>query len=146
MKVILMADVKTLGRRGEVVEVSDGYARNFLYPQNLAVQATADALRRLKEQEAAAERRVKKGMKEAAKLAGALEGFELVLKEKVSESGKLYAAVTAKAIAKALKKAKFDIEDDMVELDPIKETGEREVTVNLPHGFEATIRVRIEAA
>ena len=147
MQVILMSDVKTLGRRGEIVDVSDGYARNFLFPQNLGIQATADAVRRLREQEASAQRKVKKGMKQAADLAKKLDGFELTLKEKVSEGGKLYAAVTAKAICKALRKAKFEIEEDMVELaHPIKETGEQTVTVSLPHGFEATVTVSIEAA
>lgn len=147
MKVILMADVKTLGRRGGVVEVSDGYARNFLFPQNLAIQATEASIRRMKEQEAAAERQTKRGMKEAGNLAEKLEGYELVLEEKVSEGGKLYAAVTGKAIAKALRKAKFEVEEDMIELSqPIKEVGEREVIVSLPHGFEATVRVRVEAS
>lgn len=147
MKVILLADVKTLGRRGAVVDVSDGYARNFLFPQNLGVQATEDSIRRLREQEEAAERRTKKGMSLAGKAAQKIEGYELVLKEKVSDGGKLYAAVSPKTIAKALKKAGFEVDEAMVELkSPIKDVGEREVAINLPHGFEATITVRIEAA
>ncbi len=145
MKVILLKDVKTLGRQGAVVNVSDGYALNFLFPQNLAVQATEEAIRRTKEREATAERRGKKEMAKSAKAAQALEGFELVLKEKTSEGGKLFAAVNAKAIASALKKAGFDVTDAMVGLDkPIKEAGERRVTVNLAHGFEAEIVLRVE--
>lgn len=144
MKLILMRDVKTLGKRGDVVEVSDGYARNFLFPQNLAIQATADAIRRMKEAEVVLERRAKKGMAEAGKVAERLEGHELTLKEKVSEGGTLYAAVNAKTIAKALKKAGFDIEPEMVELvEPIKTTGSREITIHLAHGFEASINLHV---
>ncbi len=145
MKVILMVDIKSLGRHGEVVDVSDGYAINFLFPQNLAIQATEDAIRRMKEREEAAERAAKKGMKEAGRLAETLEGFEVTLKEKGTDKGTFYAAITAKMIAKALRKAGFEVEEDAIELPtPIKEPGEREVTVSLTHGFEATIRVVTE--
>jgi large subunit ribosomal protein L9 len=147
MKVILLKDVKALGKEGDVKEISDGYAMNFLFPQNLAIQATADALKRMKDREQAAERKSKKEMKSTATVAKSMEGFEITLKEKVSEKGTLYAAVTAETIAKALKKAKFDVTADMVELEPpMKEPGERRVSVSLPHGFEAEIVVRIEAA
>lgn len=146
MKVILLKEVKTLGKQGAVVNVSDGYALNFLFPQNLAVQATEEAIRRMKEREATAVRHDKKDLAKSAKTAQALEGYELVLKEKVSEGGKLFASVNAKALVAALKKAGFVVSEDKVELDkPIKETGERRVTVGLPHGFEAEIIVRVEA-
>jgi len=144
MKVILLKDVKTLGKLGEVVNVSDGYAMNFLFPQNAAVQATADAIRRMKEREAAEKRRVKQDVSASSKLAEKLEGFELVLTEKANENGVLYAAVNAKIVAKALRKAGFDIEEDLVEMEPMKEVGERRVTVSIPNGFEAEITVRIE--
>lgn len=145
MKVILLKDVKSLGRQGSVVEVSDGHARNFLFPQNLAVQATAESLERMRQREAKAKRIAKKGMASAGVVAQKLEGFELTLKEKVSDGGKLYAAVTPKLLAAALKKKGFAVEDNMIELgQPIKEVGERQVTVNLPHGFEARITVHVE--
>lgn len=146
MKVILMQDVKALGRRGDVVNVSDGYALNFLFPQNLGVQATEQSIQRMREQEAKATRVVKKDVVEAKKLASKLDGFELLLKEKVSEGGVFYAAVTAKSVAAALKKAGYPVGEDAVEMPPIKEPGEREVTVNLPQGFEARINIIVEAA
>lgn len=147
MKVILLKDVKELGKEGDVKEISDGYALNFLFPQNLAVQATAASIKRLKEKAEIGERRAKKEMKGVAKLAEALEGFDLVLKEKVNEVGTLYAAVTPEKVAKALKKAKFDVTSDMVELEPpMKEAGERRVSIALPQGFEAEITLRVEAA
>lgn len=144
MKVILMTDVKALGRRGEVVDVSDGYASNFLFPQNLAVQATARAMQRMREQEAKVTRVAKKGEAEARKLAARLDGYELVLQERASDAGTLFAAVNAKAVASALKKAGFAVGPDEIEMDPIKEPCERDVTVNLPHGFEARIKIIVE--
>lgn len=145
MKVILMQDVKALGRRGEVVNVSDGYAMNFLFPQNLAVQATEQSIQRMREAEAKASKVAKKGEAEARKLAQSLDGFELLLKEKVSEGGVLYAAVTPKMVAAALKKAGYPVGEDAVEMQPIKEPGEREIVVNLPHGFEASVNIIVEA-
>ncbi len=145
MKVILLKEVKSLGKEGAIVNVSDGHAMNFLFPQNLAIQATEEALRRMKEREASAERRAKKGLKEAAKLAHKMEGHELVLMEKVSEKGHLFAAVHAKQVAAGLKKAGFDVTEEMVELnEPVKEPGEKRVTVHLPDGFEAEIHLRVE--
>lgn len=140
-----MQDVKALGRRGDVVNVSDGYAMNFLFPQNLAVQATEQSIQRMRDAEAKATKVAKKGEAEARKLAQALDGFELLLKEKVSDGGVLYAAVTPKAVAAALKKAGYAVGEDAVEMQPIKEPGEREIVVNLPHGFEASVKVIVEA-
>jgi large subunit ribosomal protein L9 len=149
MKVILLKDVKSLGKEGDVVEVSDGHAMNFLFPQNLGVQATAETLARRTQKEEKAKKMAKREVSASSKSAKALEGVELVMKEKVSEGGTLYAAVNAAAIAKALKKkTKVDVAADMVEVEggPIKEPGERRVTVNLPHGFEANLTVRVDAA
>lgn len=144
MKVILLKEVKTLGKEGAVVDVSDGYAMNFLFPQNLGVQATAEALHRLKEQESAKARAAKKGTAAAAKLAEKLDGFLVALKEKANDDGTLYAAVTNKAVAKALRKAGFEVEEDMVEMSPMKEVGEGKATVSLPAGFEAEVAVAVE--
>ena len=143
MKVILLKDVKTLGKLGEVVNVSDGYAMNFLFPQNMAVQATADAIQRMKERALAEKRRVKKDVSASSKLAEKLEGFELVIAEKANEDGVLYASVSGKAVAKALRKAKFEVEDGWVEMEPVKEVGERRVTVSIPNGFEAEVLVNV---
>lgn len=144
-----MKDVKELGKEGEVAEVSDGYAMNFLFPQNLAVQATSEQLARKRQREEKAKKLAKQEVSASSKTAKALEGFELVLKEKVSEGGTLYASVNEASIAKALKKAtKEEITSEMVEMEgePMKEPGERRVMINLPHGFEATISVRVEPA
>jgi len=145
MKVILLQDVKTLGKEGNVVEVSDGHARNFLFPQNLAVPATPDALKKREEREQAAKRVVHKDVSLAGDLAQRLDGQEFLIQEKMSEGGTLYAAVTAKTIADAIKKKKFKVTPDMIKLsEPLKEPGEIIVTVQLPHGFDAEVRIIVE--
>ena len=145
MKVILMTDVKALGRRGEVVNVSDGYAINFLFPQNLGIQATEQSIARMKEQEAKASKVARKGETEARKMAASLDGLELSLQEKANEDGVFYAAVTAKTVAGALKKAGYPVGEDAFEMPSMKGPGEREILVNLPHGFEATVKLIVEA-
>ncbi len=145
MKVILLADVKTLGKEGEVVEVSDGHAQNFLFPQNLGVPATAEAIRKRTEKIEVATRKEKKAMDDIGKIAKRLDGYELTLEEKTSEGGKLYAAVNEKTIVSALKKAGFKISEEMVKLEsPIKELGEKDIIINLGLGFEADVKITIE--
>ena len=140
-----MKNVKDLGKEGEVVEVSDGHARNFLFPQNLAIAATATALKKKDEKEAGQSRNMKKEIASAGNLAASLDGFELEIEEKVSEGGVLYAAVQTKTIAQALKKHGFKIDPDMIVIKrPLKELGEHTVSIALPHGFEAQISIRIE--
>jgi large subunit ribosomal protein L9 len=145
MKVILMKDVKDLGKEGDIVDVSDGHARNFLFPQNLAVAATADTMKQKAQKENALSLKVHKEMSVAGDLAAKLEGFELVIREKVSDGGVLYAAVNKKEIASALKKEGFKVDPEAVVIkEPIKELGEYTVSVNLVHGFESEIRIIIE--
>lgn len=145
MKVILLKDVVSLGKEGDVVEVSDGHARNFLFPQILAVSATPDTLRKRAEKEQAVQRSSHKEISVMGDVAQRLDGTEIVIEEKMSEGGTFYAAVTAKSIADALKKKKFKVTPDMIKLAaPIKEPAELTVSVNLPHGFEAEVRVIIE--
>jgi len=145
MKVILVQDVKDLGHEGDVVEVSDGHARNFLFPQNLAVSATADSLKQKAEKDAALTRKQHRELSVTGDLAAELDGFELILQEKVSDGGVLYAAVTPKMIADALKKEGLKVDPEWVELShPLKEPGDYPVSLSLPHGFEAEIKVIIE--
>lgn len=145
MKVILLKDVKELGKQGEIVEVSDGHARNFLFPQNFAVVATSDSLKKKADKEASLSRMEHRELSMTGELAAKLDGFELILREKVSEGGVLYAAITKKVIADALKKEGFKIDPDWVELEhSLKEPGDYTVNLSLPHGFEAQIKVIIE--
>jgi large subunit ribosomal protein L9 len=145
MKVILTKDVPSLGKEGDLVEVSDGHARNFLFPQNAAVQATPDVLQKLRQKERAQKRQSHKDISAAGELAKKLDGQVVVLKAKVNEGGGLYAAVTEKDIAKALLDAGYKVSAKAVKIDSlIKELGEYKITVELHHGFEAELDVIIE--
>jgi large subunit ribosomal protein L9 len=111
----------------------------------LAVQATPQSENVMLEKKAKKERDEKKSMKEAGKLSTQLDGLEVAVKAKVSEGGKLYAAVSAADVVGAVKEEGIKIDSEMVEFtEPIKETGSFEVIINLPHGFEAKLNVRVE--
>lgn len=145
MKVILLRDVKELGMEGKVVEVSEGYARNFLFPQNLAVQASAQALAAAKQKKEVASNREAKALNQARKLAAKLDGFEITVKAKMTDKGSLFGAVSTKEIAKALKAEGFAIEPDWIVIPkPLKETGSHRLTLDLPQGLEAEIHLTIE--
>jgi large subunit ribosomal protein L9 len=112
----------------------------------LAVVATVDSLKKKAVKEASVSRKAHREMSVAGDLATSLDGYELIFKEKVSEGGVLYAAVTGKSIAQALKNEGFKIEPEWIVLEhPLKEPGDYHVNVSLPHGFEAEIKVIIES-
>ena len=142
MKIVLLKNVSNLGREGDVCAVTDGYARNFLFPRQLAAQATPDAVRE-------GERLKKRKVEEAERdlhstedVASAIDGFELEVQENANESGTLFAAVTAKKIAEELQKRGFSVEASHVRVAaPIKELGEHDIPLEFPHGLEAMIKV-----
>ncbi len=146
MKVILLKDMKSLGKEGQVIEVSDGHARNFLFPQNIAVSATPEALRTKKDKDEKQKKESHKELSVYGDLAEQLDGYELILEQKMSESGTFYGAVTQQQIADALKKKGYkQIDKTMIALEhPIKEPGEVTAKINFPHGFEAEVRVAVE--
>jgi large subunit ribosomal protein L9 len=146
MKVILLTDVKTVGKEGAIIDVSDGHARNFLFPQNLAIAATVEALRKIKEREEAKKKAAGKELSVSGDLAQQLDGYELIMEQKVNDQGTFYGAVTDQQIVSALKHEGFkQIDKSMIKLDhPIKEPGEFVVKVLLPHGFEAEVKIIVE--
>ena len=141
MKVILLKNVDKLGKEGEVKEIADGYARNFLIPQDLAKPATEQALREAELNTAKKSKIDQTGLEEAQKLAEQLDGRELFIKVKEKE-GKLFGSVNEKTIAKTLADEELKIDPENVKLEePIKEVGDYEVRLELPHGLEANIKV-----
>ncbi len=144
MQVILLEDVKAHGRKGEVVEVSEGYARNFLFPAHYAIEATAASVNAMKEKEESGKRKVKKNEKQEKKQAAALDGLEIVVQAK-SEGGKLFAAVGPKAVRDALKELGHKVDEEQIEMTPIKDVGAGEAVVNFDSGYEATISIVVEA-
>ena len=138
MKVILQQDVKGQGKKGQLVNVSDGYARNFLLPKKLAVAATAENLNTMKQQEKARKAQEAAEKAEAEALSEKLKGLTVKVAAKAGEGGRLFGAVTAKEISEQLK-AQHDMELDSKKLvlaEPIKTFGSFEVKAKL--GFEIT--------
>ncbi|HZU05837.1 MAG TPA: 50S ribosomal protein L9 [Chloroflexota bacterium] len=146
MKVILREDVKGLGAAGEVKDVADGYARNYLIPRRLAVPATPAALKEVAAQQAAAARRQAQREAEARALAARLANMTLTLRARVGAQGRLYGAVTAADIADALSRelgVPFDRRRLVLE-EPIRELGTHMVPVHLARDITASLTVRVE--
>lgn len=145
MKVILLADVKGKGKAGDVVKVSDGYARNMLFPKNLAKEATAGNLKNLENQKAQKRAEDEANRQEAIELGKRLEELVVTMQIKAGENGKLFGSITSSDIAKAMKEEHgIDIDKKKIVLDsPIKETGEKEVAVKLYHEVAGKIRLNI---
>ena len=142
MKVILLQDVKALGKKGDIKDVSDGYAHNFLLRQRLVAIATPTALQKRNKLIQADEREQNKVKSTSGDLEKKLNGLTLKIKGSVSEKGVFYAAITAKHIKQELEKQKLEIYTKMIQLDtPIKEPTTQVVQVKLPHGFEASLNV-----
>ena len=148
MKVILLQDVKGKGKKGQMLEVSDGYARNFMLPKKLAVEATADAINTMRMNDKAAAEKAAKERAEALEIAKQLKELILVVTAKGGGAGRLFGSVTNQEIADALK-AKAGIALDkrkIVIADPIKSVGTYTVTCKLGYEITAKLTVKIEEA
>jgi len=143
MKVILLEDVKNVGKKGALINAKDGYARNFLFPKNLAIEATTTNLRNLENSKKHQENKEKEIFEEAKKLEEELMKVTIVLKSKAGENGKLFGSITTKEIAENLEvekgisidKRKFELEES------IKSVGEYSVKVRLHPKVVAKIKV-----
>lgn len=146
MEVVLLQDVKSLGKKDEVVSVNDGYARNFLFPKKLAVEATKANLNVLKQQMAAAKRLADEQLADAQALAKEMEEkVQVKIPVKVGAAGKLFGAVSSKEIADAIKQQYgYDIDKKKILLDEaIKAVGEESVDIKLHRDVTARIRVLV---
>jgi large subunit ribosomal protein L9 len=144
MKVILVKDVPALGKAGSVVEVREGYARNYLLPRGLAREATEGQLRALEQERAARDRKLARERERAAQLAQALRGRAVRVRAKAGPGGRLFGAVTAQHVAEALRQMGFEVDRRQVELaEPIKSVGTYRVVVRLPHGQAAEVEVQV---
>ncbi|HUI79682.1 MAG TPA: 50S ribosomal protein L9 [Bryobacteraceae bacterium] len=143
MEVILREDIDKLGNRGDLVKVTRGYARNFLLPKRLAVEAT-DSNRKIVEQERQAHLRKEAKLKgEAADLSKLMDGLTLTIRQKAGENDQLFGSVTAKDVADALAARNFTIDRRKVQLDePIKQLGEFKVPVRLHK--EVTVEIAVQ--
>ena len=143
MKVILLQDVKGHGKKGELCNVSDGYARNFLFPKKLAVEADNAAMNELKNREQAAAHHKQEEINAAKQTAAKLEGKTVTIKAKAGSNGKLFGSVTSKEIAAEVKNTlKLDIDKKKIVLDSdIKAFGTYTVPVKLYAGVTANLKV-----
>jgi large subunit ribosomal protein L9 len=145
MKVVLQQDVKGHGKKGDIVNVSDGYARNFLIPRKLAIEATPDALNAAKQRkkaEAAAEKRERERL---AGIAESLQSKVVRVKAKAGANGKLFGSVTSKEISEELSKQHgIDIDKRKIVMDePIKQYGNFQLTAKLGYDINATLMVLV---
>ena len=147
MIVILLKDVKGTGKAGEIVKVSDGYARNMLIPRGMAKEATDGNVRSLEKAKAVQAQKDAEAKAAAEKLAEELKSKEIVIRTKGGEGGKLFGSITTKDIEAAVKDqlgVKIDKKKMQME-SPIKHIGSHEVAVKLAGGVAAVIRVKVEA-
>lgn len=144
MKVILLADVKGKGKKGELCNVSDGYARNFLFPKNLAVEADSAAMSELKSREAAAAHHKKEELDAAKATAAQLSGKTVVINAKAGSNGRLFGSVTSKEIAEEINKTlNIQIDRKKMSVADIKNFGEYEAEIKLYSGVTAKITVKV---
>ena len=142
MKVVLLADVKGSGKKGELVNVSDGYARNFLFPKKLAKEANAQALNELKNAEESKAFKIKQETEAAQASADKINGKSVSILAKSGQGGKLFGSVTAKEIAEAIKK-QYGVDVDKRKIDTkgdMKAFGTYECEVKLYSGITATVK------
>lgn len=144
MRVIFLKDVEKVGKKFEVKEVKDGYARNFLLPRGLVKPATKEALEWLEVQKEIQEKKAEGDLKKAQELASTLDGLEMVIPMKTGESDQLFESVTAQKISEKLKEMGFDVKKSQISLlEPFKEVGEFPVKIKLEHNLEVEIRIEI---
>jgi len=144
MRVILLQDIDKLGKKYDVKEVSDGYARNFLIPQGLAKPATEEALQWLATQKEIEAKKAEEELKKIQERATVIDGQEIVIPVKVGENSQLFESITSQKIFDRLKEMGLDVKKAQIFLsEPIKELGEFPVKIKFEHNLEAEIKVII---
>lgn len=146
MQVILLQDVKALGKKGEIVSVNDGYAKNFILPKKLGVEATSKNMNDLKLQKANSEKVAEEQYEAAQELAKVVESKTVIVKMKAGEGGKVFGSVSTKEIAKeALEQHDLDIDKKKMQLaEPIKSFGVHEIPVKLHPKVTAKLKVKVQ--
>lgn len=142
MKVILLQDIKDLGKKYELKEVKNGFAKNFLFPQKLAKPATEENLAWLEKQKEKIAKKAEEELKKIQELASKIDGQEIIFSVKVAEAGELFESITSQKIAERLKQLGFRVKKQQIDLNqPIKELGEFPIKVKLEHNLEAEVKV-----
>jgi large subunit ribosomal protein L9 len=147
VRVVLKQEVRGLGRPGEVKDVADGYAQNFLLPKGLAIEASAGELKRVAQERASAKAKQDRAHDDAVALAKKLDAVTLVFTLKAGEQGKTFGSVTTKEIADALKREhRIDVDPRKINAEPLRALGVHKVEVRLATDVRAQVAVGIEPA
>jgi large subunit ribosomal protein L9 len=142
MRIILLEDVKDLGKKYEVKDVKDGYARNFLIPKGLVKSADKKGLEWLATQKGTEEKKAEEELKKFQETASQMDGLEVIIPVKIGEEGQLFEKIDIKNISEKLKEMGFDIKKQKIELaQPIEELGEFPVKIKFEHNLESEITV-----
>lgn len=143
MRVILLADVKGTGKKGDVVEVSDGFARNMLFKKKLAKQATSEEVNSLNIKKQAEEFHRQEEIKRLTDLARELNGKEITCQVRCGETGRMFGSVTNDNVAAALKNAGYEIDKKKIVVENIKQLGDYQVEIKLISGVPCKIRLHV---
>jgi len=144
MKILLIKDVKGLGKAGEIKNAKDGYARNFLIPKGYAKLATDEVVKEWQEEQKRKAEELKKELEELNKLKEKIESVTLHIKHKLGANGQLYGAITNKEVAEHLKEHGIEIDKKHIDMKQIKTVGEYTVDVKLGHGIHAKLKLVVE--
>ncbi|MGC9102671.1 MAG: 50S ribosomal protein L9 [Desulfurella sp.] len=146
MRVVLLEDIENLGLAGDVLDVKDGYARNFLFPRKLALKATKENVKLIEEKRNSIIKRAQKRLQLEQAKKEQLDGLTIELKAKAGEGGKLFGSIGTNDIYTALKEKQIEIDKKSIRLeDPIKQIGEYEVTIALYRDIKANIKVIVRS-
>lgn len=143
MRVVLLQDVKGTGQKGSVIEVKDGYARNYLLPRGLAKEATTGVVKDLQLQKQRADARAERERQQQLEIRAALQGAVVEITAHVGEQGRLFGAVTHADVSHALERMGYEVDRKKIEMDAIKHVGEHSARLHLYPGIEAEITVRV---
>jgi len=142
MKVIFLKDIENLGKKHEIKEVKAGYARNFLFPKNLAKPVTKETLKWLEIQKEIAAKKAEEELKKIQDFVSQIDGLEVIFKVKIGEKGEFFESINVQKISEKLKEVGFEIKKTQIELkEPIKELGEFPTKIHFEHNLEAEIKV-----
>ncbi len=145
MKIILLEDIAKLGKKYDVKDVKDGYARNSLFPKNLAILATEPELAKLDKLREEAEAKAEVKLGNIQEIASKLDGYQLIIKTKIGDQGQLFESINDKKIVEELKNSGYEIDKKQIILEnPIKETGEFDIKIDFDMGIEANIKLVVE--
>ena len=144
MKIILKEDVKSIGSMGQIIDVADGFARNYLVPRGLAVEANVKNIKSLEHEKRVIQEKAKKIKNQAQDFAGKISGMTVLIKAKAGEEGKLFGSVTTMDVAEQLKNEGIDIDKKKISLEePIKRLGSYSVKVKVHPEISAEVNVQV---